>query len=377
MGLAAGGVASGWGGGLAVYTRGLDLEGLVGGMSWWELRASTLPSQPVSLAIESVMPPTEPPKAFISYSWESDDHKKWTKALATRLRTDGIDVTLDQWELVPGDQLPRFMETAISGNNYVLILCTPNYRQKSDARTGGAGYEGDIMTAEVLTTGNHRKFIPVLRSGSRETSMPSWLKGKYSVDLSGEPYSEDSYHDLLATLHNQREQAPPLGKPPAPKSTAKKSIREEVKALLPTKESADADFDPIKIEGVLADEVGSPRNDGSRGSALYTIPLKLNRRPTHEWGELFRRAWDHPPQFTPRHRPGIASVRGDRIVLVGTTIEEVRDVHRETLKLAVEVANQEAAGIVRKRRAAEEAAKRKEQEHRDRIREATDGLGFD
>jgi glutamate synthase (NADPH/NADH) small chain len=36
----------------------------------------------------------DPPKAFISYSWDSPEHKAWTKALATRLRSDGVDVTL-------------------------------------------------------------------------------------------------------------------------------------------------------------------------------------------------------------------------------------------------------------------------------------------
>lgn len=320
---------------------------------------------------------TDPPKAFISYSWDNDDHKKWTKSLAARLRGDGVDVTLDQWNLVPGDQLPKFMETAIRENSYVLILSTPNYNKRSDERKGGVGYEGDIMTAEVLTEGNHRKFIPVLRSGTRDAAMPSWLKGRYSVDLSGDPYSEDSYHDLLTTLHNQREQAPAVGKPPAPKTAPAKSVREEVKAFFPTKEKADADFDPIKIEGALADEVGKPRNDGTRGSALYTVPIKLNRTPTHEWGELFRLAWDQPPQFTSMHRPGIARVQGDRIILAGTTIEEIRDVHRATLELAVKVANKKAAEIVRKRRAAEDAAQRQEQEHRERIRRATDGLSFD
>lgn len=321
--------------------------------------------------------PTDPPKAFISYSWESEDHRKWTKALAARLRADGVDVTLDQWKLVPGDQLPKFMETAIRENSYVIILCTPIYKKKSDERKGGVGYEGDIMTAEVLTEGNHRKFIPVLRSGSRDAAMPSWLKGNYSIDLSGDPYAETSYHDLLTTLHNQREQAPALGKPPASKPRHTKSIKEEMKSLVPTVENTDADFEPIKIEGVLADEVGKPRNDGTRGSDLYTVPIKLSRTPTHEWAELFRRAWDHPTMLTSKHRQGIARVQGNRIILVNTTIEDVRDVHRTTLKQAVEVANKEAAGIVLKRRAAEDATQRQEQEHRDRVRKATDGLNFD
>ena len=39
------------------------------------------------------------PKAFISYSWDGEPHKDWVKAFATRLRADGLDVTLDRRHL--------------------------------------------------------------------------------------------------------------------------------------------------------------------------------------------------------------------------------------------------------------------------------------
>lgn len=117
--------------------------------------------------------------AFISYSWDDDDHREWIRALAERLRADGIDVTIDRWAAVPGDQLPAFMERAIRDNQFVVIVCTPRYKQRSDAREGGVGYEGDIMTSEVMTSQNHRKFIPVLRSGVWSQAAPSWLSGKY------------------------------------------------------------------------------------------------------------------------------------------------------------------------------------------------------
>jgi hypothetical protein len=313
-----------------------------------------------------------PPKVFISYSWDSNEHKAWTKQLATRLRGDGIDVTLDQWSVVPGDQLPKFMETAIRENSYVVIICTPNYKLKSDERKGGVGYEGDIMTAEVLTERNDRKFIAVLRSGSWDAAMPSWLKGKYSINLSGGSYSEEQYSDLLVTLHNAREQPPAIGRPPR-----FKSIREEAKKFYPSKEPVDAPFDPVRIEGILADEAGRPANDGTRGSALYSIPFKLSSAPSNDWSDLFIHTWDHPPRYTTRHRPGIARVQGDRIILTRTTIEEVKDVHRDTLKLVVETVNQQIAEQVRSRRAAEEARQHDEQQHRDNIRKLADDISFD
>src|SRR5262245_2555082 len=120
------------------------------------------------------------PRAFISYSWDDAAHKEWVKELATRLRADGVDVTLDRWHAVPGDQLPAFMERAVRENDFVIAVCTPHYKQKSDRRGGGVGYEGDIMTAVIFTGGHQRKFIPVLRRGTWADAAPSWLLGKYS-----------------------------------------------------------------------------------------------------------------------------------------------------------------------------------------------------
>jgi hypothetical protein len=154
------------------------------------------------------------PTVFLSYSWDSHEHQRWVRELAARLRADGVSTVLDQWHAVPGDQLPLFMETAVRESQYVLVICTPAYKLKSDNRHGGVGYEGDIMTAEAFTKAQRRKFIPVLHSGDWQLAAPSWLLGTYYIDLRGEPYSEASYQDLVDTLHGRREQAPPVGMPP-------------------------------------------------------------------------------------------------------------------------------------------------------------------
>ena len=104
-----------------------------------------------------------------------------------------------------------------------------------------------------------------------------------------------------------------------------------------------------------------PRNDGTRGSALYSIPFRLSSKPTRTWSELFLRNWDYPSSFTSMHRPGIARVDSDKIILDGTTIEEVKQYHRDTLILCVEKTNEEEKQI-RKR---EEQLKRKKQEERE------------
>jgi len=161
------------------------------------------------MAAPEPVPP--PPKAFISYSWDDDAHKEWVRQLATRLRNEGVNVTLDLWHAAPGDQIPAFMERAVRENDFVIAVCTPKFKEKSDGRAGGVGYEGDIMTAYAFTDKDKKKFIPVLRCGKWTDSAPDWLRGRAYVDLSSDPYSESAYEELLRTLLGEREKAPPIG----------------------------------------------------------------------------------------------------------------------------------------------------------------------
>lgn len=308
------------------------------------------------------------PKVFISYAWESDDLKDWVKNLAVELRNNGIDAKLDQWEIIPGDQMPHFMEKSVRENDYVFIICTPKYKLKSENRIGGVGYEGDIMTAEVLQNSNHRKFIPIVQSGEKDTSIPSWLKGKYFIDLSNDSHFEKNFEDLITTVFNSREVAPKLGQIP---SRFQKQVTNPIERQQLEKENK------IKIKGIIVDEVTQPLNNGTRGSALYKIPFELNKRPSHEWTDFFIQAFNHPPEFTSMHRPGIASVYGNKIYLDGTTIEEVERYHKKTLKLAVEVANNKYAELQARRKYREEIERARQKQHRKNIDDISKRINFD
>ena len=158
--------------------------------------------------------PDSKPTTFISYSWDSDTHKTWVRDLAKRLRENGVATRIDQWEAVPGDQLPHFMEKSIRDCDKVIIICTPAYKERADARIGGVGYEGDIMTAELTRDRNHRKFIPVLRLGRWESALPTWLQGKMGIDFRQEPIVDTEFTRLLRALLNKNVSPPPLGKTP-------------------------------------------------------------------------------------------------------------------------------------------------------------------
>ena len=151
------------------------------------------------------------PKVFVSYSWDDEEHKRWVRELAARLRGDGIETLLDHWHLVPGDQLPAFMESSVRESDFVLVICTPRYKDRSDARAGGVGYEGHIMTGEIYTSRNHRKFIPLLARSTWSRAAPSWLQGSFFLDFTRTPPDEGPYEDLLRTVLGKPSAAPPLG----------------------------------------------------------------------------------------------------------------------------------------------------------------------
>ena len=312
---------------------------------------------------------TNNPRVFISYCWEDDEHKQWVYSFADSLIEKNIDVKIDKYDLHLGDRITQYMEQSISESDYVLIICTPAYKEKSDNRKGGVGYENHIISDELLTKGNERKFIPVIRKGTVETAMPRCLAGKLGVDFSNEDYYTDSFKDLITTLHGGvvDEKINTIN------TESNKTNDENNKLFINETEEKD---EPIKILGIITDQVTVPTMDGTRGSALYKIPFRLSKKPSSLWSEIFLNAWQMPPQFTSMHRPGIASVNGDQIILDGTTIEEVRKYHRDTLVLCVDIANKQEAKLL------EEEKKRIEQEeefkknHYSKIKDEAENIKF-
>jgi len=155
-------------------------------------------------------------------------------------------------------------------------------------------------------------------------------------------------------------------------------IIESIKQILSSEKNEIINsFDPIKIINIIYDDITEPINNGTRGSALYSIPFKLSRFPTSYWIEYFIKTWKNPPRFTPMHRKGIAKVIGDTIVLDGTTIEEVKKYHLETLNLSIERANVECQKLEKNNQEKEAYRLRKTQSHKENVRKIARDLKFD
>lgn len=123
------------------------------------------------------------PTAFISYSWDSAEHKAWVRRLAEDLRARGIEVWLDQFNLRLGDSLTAFMERAVTEADYVLLICTENFGRRANERHGGVGYEQAIVTSELLDASPARgRFVCILRQGTPSQSLPIYMRSRLWLD---------------------------------------------------------------------------------------------------------------------------------------------------------------------------------------------------
>lgn len=157
---------------------------------------------------------TVAPKAFISYSHDTQEHKKWVLELATRLRNNGIDAILDQFELQPGSDIPHFMETNLASADKILMICTDKYVDKANKGQGGVGYEKMIVTSNLLKNIDETKIIPLIRQ-TGTTDVPTFLKSKLYLNFSKPDDFEFSYDELVRTIHNSPLfKKPPVGNSP-------------------------------------------------------------------------------------------------------------------------------------------------------------------
>lgn len=136
---------------------------------------------------------------YISYSWDSDNHKKWVKLIADRLISDGFSVLFDSYDLYPGKDKNLYMEQSISCAHKVLIIMTPGYRRKAESRMGGVGYETSIVTSGIYNEQDTDKFIPVLR-GDSKTSIPLFLQSRLYLDMCDDSLLETKYEELKSAL---------------------------------------------------------------------------------------------------------------------------------------------------------------------------------
>ncbi|WP_291131901.1 toll/interleukin-1 receptor domain-containing protein [Flavobacterium sp. UBA7682] len=142
-------------------------------------------------------------KTFISYSWDNEEHTEWVLNLADALVKYGLDIILDQYDLSVGHEMTHFMEKAMLADKIIVIM-TPNYKIKADNRQGGVGYEYSMLTKELFEQEpDQTRIIPILKSGNKENSCPSFLQTRIFHDMTIDEKFDAKFFELTKLIQDK------------------------------------------------------------------------------------------------------------------------------------------------------------------------------
>lgn len=220
-------------------------------------------------------------QVFITYSWDSEEHKNWVRNLADFLIAKGIMVYLDQYDIKPGESFTHFMESSITKSDKVLVILTPNYKDKSLERKGGVGYEQQIISGEIMSGMDRKKFIPLIKNGKYEEgvdcALPPHFKGISTLDFRTSESEQNNLEELLRAIYEEPKFVKPsLGiKPDFNKQTPEKSFIIEL----------DEDFNCLQSEIFLTD-LFLQISDLRKLNGKYNLSFNINSI-TNEVAEYF------------------------------------------------------------------------------------------
>ena len=160
------------------------------------------------------------PKAFISYSWSSDDHERWVLKLAEDLVESGVHVIIDKWDLREGHDAHKFMEQMVTDAEIkkVILVSDKVYAAKADGREGGVGTEAQILTPQLYGKREQDKFVAVLpeKDENGKAFLPTYYSSRIYIDLSEPENYSSEFERLIRWIYNKPlYKRPELGKRPA------------------------------------------------------------------------------------------------------------------------------------------------------------------
>lgn len=139
-------------------------------------------------------------------------------ALSNRLRSEGIDCVLDQYEPSPPEGWPRWMDREINKAKFVLMICTTAYyrRVMGEEEPGiglGISWEGNLIYNHIYNMSSiNSKFVPVVLDVAHVKYIPTPIQGATRYNLA----DPDGYERLYSRLISK----PPAEKPPLGKRKA-------------------------------------------------------------------------------------------------------------------------------------------------------------
>lgn len=123
-------------------------------------------------------------KLFISYSWDSEEHRLWVKKLADVLEQDELfHVIWDGYDLDSLIDKNLYMEKSVVESDYILTIGTELFKQKADDRLGGVGIETYLSVNEHWENLQKKRKTKSLLILKENCAIPNYLKGHFYIDF--------------------------------------------------------------------------------------------------------------------------------------------------------------------------------------------------
>jgi len=133
---------------------------------------------------------------FISYSWDSEEHKKKVISFTDHLRRNGFPAKLDEMlnQQETAINFVKMMHKAMHEHSKIIVVLSEGYKRKAESFTGGVGEEYQILINDINTSPT--KYILVSFEGRSEEIIPIGLRGRNIIDLSSESGEEILFRKL-------------------------------------------------------------------------------------------------------------------------------------------------------------------------------------
>jgi hypothetical protein len=161
--------------------------------------------------------PVEGPRAFISYSHDSAEHKEMVHRFASFLRAEvGIRVELDVWSDDGRRDWSLWAIQKLKHTDFVLVIASPAYRRRADGDAPshegrGAQFEA-AMIRDGLTrdlAGMTRRVLPVVLPGRSIDDIPAFLNAYSTTHYIISEFTLDGVEDLRVALTGTSLYSPP------------------------------------------------------------------------------------------------------------------------------------------------------------------------